>query len=73
MIFATVGTHQQPFERMLHALQVLPADELVVQHGPASPPAGVRRAVPFMSFGDMLEHFESADVVITHAGVGSIL
>jgi UDP-N-acetylglucosamine transferase subunit ALG13 len=73
MIFVTVGTHQQPFHRLMHALEALPADELFVQYGHASPPPGVARAVAFQSFPEMLEAFAKADVVVTHAGVGSIL
>ena len=73
MIFVTVGTHQQPFDRLISALDALPGVELLVQHGPAAPPRGVARAVPFMSFPEMLAAFQQADAVVTHAGVGSIL
>ena len=73
MIFVTVGTHGQPFGRLVRGLERLPADELVVQYGHAEPPHGVRHAVPFMSFAEVMEHLRAADVVITHAGVGSIL
>ena len=73
LIFVTVGTHQQPFERLIRALDTLPAEELVVQYGFAQPPHGVRHAVPFMSFPEMLDQFARADTVITHGGVGSIL
>jgi UDP-N-acetylglucosamine transferase subunit ALG13 len=73
LIFVTVGTHHQPFQRLLDALVTLPPAELVVQFGHGSPPGGLRHAVPFMSFGEMLEHFAAADAVVTHAGVGSIL
>jgi UDP-N-acetylglucosamine transferase subunit ALG13 len=73
LIFVTVGTHQQPFDRLIRALDALPAEELVIQYGYAEPPRGVEHAVPFMSFPEMLEHFDRADSVITHGGVGSIL
>jgi UDP-N-acetylglucosamine transferase subunit ALG13 len=73
VIFVTVGTHQQPFDRLMRALEALPAEELFVQYGHADPPAGVARAVDFQPFPEMLEAFASADVVVTHAGVGSIL
>jgi len=73
VIFVTVGTHQQPFARLLAALSGLPPGELVVQHGYGPAPAGVARAVAFMSFSEMTEQFEAADAVVTHAGVGSIL
>lgn len=72
MIFVTVGTHQQPFERLLGALGAL-EEELVVQFGYGEPPAGAARAEAFMPFDAMLAAFREADTVITHAGVGSIL
>lgn len=73
MIFVTVGTHHQPFERMLDGLAPLDGGELVVQYGTGAPPPGVSRAEAFMPFDEMLSHFREADAVLTHAGVGSIL
>lgn len=74
MIFATVGTHQDPFERMIAGLEALPGrGDLVVQYGYARPPEGVGRAVDFMPFEEMEANFAAAEAVITHAGVGSIL
>jgi UDP-N-acetylglucosamine transferase subunit ALG13 len=73
VIFVTVGTHQQPFARLLDGLAGLPAGELVVQHGYAPAPAGVARAAPFMPYLEMVRCFEEAERVVTHAGVGSIL
>jgi UDP-N-acetylglucosamine transferase subunit ALG13 len=73
VIFVTLGTHHDPFPRLIDALGSLPGDELVVQHGHSAAPAGVREAVPFLSFAEMLERVRAADAVVTHAGVGSIL
>ena len=73
MIFVTVGTHHQPFTRLVESLSALDADELVLQHGPASPPPGIAHAAAYMPFDEMLERFQAAEKVITHAGVGSIL
>jgi UDP-N-acetylglucosamine transferase subunit ALG13 len=73
VIFVTVGTHHQPFDRLLSALCALDPRELVVQHGPAAPPPDVLHAAPYMPFDQMLRWFRDADAVITHAGVGSIL
>ncbi|MEA2440791.1 MAG: hypothetical protein QOH76_2215 [Thermoleophilaceae bacterium] len=73
MIFVTLGTHHQPFARLMGALSELPSDELVVQCGHSVPPAGVREATAFLGFQEMLDRIRAADVVVTHAGVGSIL
>jgi UDP-N-acetylglucosamine transferase subunit ALG13 len=73
MIFVTVGTHHDPFDRLLEALRALPGEDLVVQHGNGEPPPAVREAVPFMSYDEILRNMREAEVVITHAGVGSIL
>ena len=73
MIFATVGTHYDGFPRMLDALETLGEVELVVQHGHGRAPANASTAAAFMPFSEMSAHFEAADFVITHAGVGSIL
>lgn len=73
MIFVTVGTHQQPFQRLLDGLAALGDAELVVQHGPGRPPAGAARAVPYLPFDEMVECFREAEAVITHAGVGSVI
>jgi UDP-N-acetylglucosamine transferase subunit ALG13 len=73
VIFVTLGTHHDPFTRLIDGLAALPADELVVQHGHSPAPPGVAEAVEFLAFADMLERIRAADVVVTHAGVGSIL
>jgi UDP-N-acetylglucosamine transferase subunit ALG13 len=73
VIFVTVGTHHQPFDRLLGALAALDRSELVVQYGPAKPPPGVARAQAYMPFDSVVECLRDADVVVTHAGVGSIL
>jgi UDP-N-acetylglucosamine transferase subunit ALG13 len=73
LIFVTVGTHQQPFDRLLSALGRLDTGELVVQYGPAEPPPGIARAEAYMPFERVLACMREAETVITHAGVGSIL
>jgi beta-1,4-N-acetylglucosaminyltransferase len=73
VIFATVGSTQIPFERFVRALDALPGEQLLVQHGPVEPPAAAARANAFMQFPQMIESMEAADVVVCHAGAGSIL
>ncbi len=72
MIFATCGSSEIHFDRMMAALAALPAAELHVQHGPATPPE-CASAHPYLPFGDLVEKIEMADVVVSHAGVGTIL
>jgi UDP-N-acetylglucosamine transferase subunit ALG13 len=72
LIFVTVGTHGQPFARLLDALADID-EELVVQYGTGAAPAGVAEAAAFLPFDQMLANFRRAEKVITHAGVGSIL
>jgi len=73
VIFATVGSTQIPFARFVRALESLPGERLLVQHGPVDPPPAAARANAFMQFPEMIESMEAADVVVCHAGAGSIL
>lgn len=73
MIFVTVGTHFQPFQRLLDALPQVDLGEVVLQYGPGEPPAGTMQAEAYLPFDRMLALFEEAEKVITHAGVGSVL
>jgi len=73
LIFVTVGTHHDPFDRLLDALDQLDTAELVVQYGPGQPPPGVARAEAYLPFEQMVACFREAEKVVTHAGVGSIL
>lgn len=72
MILATVGTHGDPFPRFLDLVTELD-DDVVLQYGHNSPPAGFSQAVAFMAFDEMVSRMHTADAVVTHAGVGSIL
>lgn len=73
MIFVTVGSTLMGFPRLIEALAALPGGQLSVQYGGAPPPAHAAEAVTFLSFEQVVERMEAADVVVCHAGVGSIL
>lgn len=73
MIFVTVGTMHFPFDRLMRGLSSLPAQSLVVQHGPADPPPGAAVASKFVGYAAMARFIDEADVVITHSGCGTIL
>jgi UDP-N-acetylglucosamine transferase subunit ALG13 len=75
VIFVSVGTNEARFDRFLQAVAALTlAEEMVVQHGHSTrlgPPGA--RLVDFLRFEEMVEHIRSARVVVTHAGVGSVM
>ena len=73
MIFITLGTHHDPFPRLIDGLRGLRADELVVQYGHSPAPLHASNAAQFLPFVELVEHIRTADAVVTHAGVGSIL
>jgi UDP-N-acetylglucosamine transferase subunit ALG13 len=75
VILVTVGTHHQPFTRLIRALPTLPSRDAVVQYGHSPPPAwrSAREAVPFLAYDQLAALMDAADVVVTHAGVGSVL
>jgi len=73
VIFVTLGTHHDPFPRLIEGLQQLDGDELVVQHGHSPAPIHAAETADFLSFEQLLERIRLSDAVVTHAGVGSIL
>jgi UDP-N-acetylglucosamine transferase subunit ALG13 len=74
MILVTVGTHEQPFDRLVEAAAQLGGDErLVVQYGTCTVPHGRGEWVDYMSFDELAEQARRARVVVSHAGVGSIV
>ena len=75
VIFVSVGTNEAPFDRLLRAVASLPLDEdVVVQHGHSrSARSAGARLLDFLSLrGDGRPH-PRARVVVTHAGVGSVM
>lgn len=74
MIFVTVGMGRSPFDRLLRAVERLEVDEpIVVQYGASR--VRPRNAVchQFLEFHNLTEYVRAARVVVTHAGVGSIM
>ncbi len=74
MIFATTGTLHYPFDRFVGAVAGLPDDEEIVLQcaAPAQLPERVRwiRDLPY---DELATHVREARVVVSHAGVGSVL
>jgi UDP-N-acetylglucosamine transferase subunit ALG13 len=74
MILVTVGTHEQPFDRLVRAAADLGGDEpVVVQYGSSAVPHGRGEWVDYLSFDELAELAREARVFVCHAGVGSIV
>jgi UDP-N-acetylglucosamine transferase subunit ALG13 len=74
LIFVTLGTHEQPFNRLLKMVDQLRIDnELIVQFGFSTYLLKNCKAFSFLDFGEIRSLMSRADAVITHAGVGSIM
>jgi UDP-N-acetylglucosamine transferase subunit ALG13 len=74
LIFVTVGTHEQQFNRLLKSIDSLRIDhERIVQFGFSTYPLQNCRALRFVQFDEMRSLMSRADAVVTHAGVGSIM
>jgi len=78
MIFVTVGTHEQPFDRLVKEVDRLKGEKLVendifIQTGYSAYQPQFCRYKDFIPFQEMMERMREADLVITHGGTGSIM
>jgi UDP-N-acetylglucosamine--N-acetylmuramyl-(pentapeptide) pyrophosphoryl-undecaprenol N-acetylglucosamine transferase len=74
MILITCGSSHLPFDRLVTAAAALDTDErLVVQHGPSAVRVPSATNVDFVPMAELTRLIDEARVVVTHAGVGSIL
>jgi len=74
MIVVTVGTNEQPFDRLVRAAATVGGDEpLLVQHGASQVPHGRGEWVDFLPFDELEARTRGARVLVCHAGVGSIM
>ena len=74
MIFVTVGTNEARFDRLLNAVAALETDEeIVVQKGASHVRPPNAEVYDFLPFDRIVELIRRARVVVTHAGVGSII
>jgi len=72
MIFVTIGT-TEPFDRLLAAVGELRDPELVVQCGDGSIRPERATCVSYLTYDELVEHVRRARLVVSHAGVGTIL
>lgn len=73
MILLTCGTNEQPFDRLVAAAHLLAGERLVVQYGASKVEHGAGEWCDFVSFEQLSALMTEARVVISHAGVGSII
>ena len=78
MIFVTVGTHEQPFNRLIKKVDELVAsgdikEKVVVQTGFSTYKPKHCEAHKMMSFDEMQQALKDARIVITHGGPSSFI
>lgn len=78
MMFVTVGTHEQPFDRLIQAIDGLKGsgdidEDVFIQTGYSTFEPRHCRWVPFVTNEEMRRMFQEADVCITHGGPSSFL
>ncbi len=74
MILVTLGTQAEPFKRLLDAIENSNIkDEIVVQAGNTEYTSNKMKIMKFMSYQEMDELVNKADLIITHGGTGSIV
>ncbi len=78
MIFVTVGTHEQQFDRLVEALDRLKGENKLTQR--VFIQTGYSKYQPqhcdyadFIGYHQMLENIKKAEIVITHGGTGSVM
>ena len=78
MIFITVGTHEQPFDRLLKCIDKLIEEgtikeEIVCQKGYTDYEPKNYKAEKLIPYEKMQENIEKARIVITHGGPASFI
>lgn len=78
MIFVTVGTHEQPFNRLIKAIDELKRDgviteDVMMQTGFSTYEPRYCKWSKLISYQDMVKNVENARIVITHGGPASFI
>lgn len=78
MIFVTVGTHEQPFNRLLEEIDRLKekgiiAEDVIIQSGYSTFEPKYCEWHKLFPYDDMLKNVEDARIVITHGGPASFI
>ena len=74
MILVTLGTQKQSFSRLLEYIEKSHIkDEIIVQAGCTEFKSKKMKIFDFISYDEMEEYVDRCDLIITHAGTGSIV
>lgn len=78
MIFATVGTHEQPFNRLLEEIDRLKEtgiilEDVIIQTGYSTYEPRYCEWHKLLPYDDMVKNVERAHIVITHGGPASFI
>lgn len=76
MIFVTVGNHFQEFERLLRKVdEIAPriSHEIVIQKGYSKYVPRNMKYFDFVPMNAAMEYIQRSDLVISHAGIGTII
>lgn len=78
MIFVTVGTHEQPFNRLIQKMDELKkeniiSDDIFMQIGFSTYEPQYCKWSKTLSYQQMLKNVETAKIVITHGGPASFI
>ena len=78
MIFVTVGTHEQPFNRLIRKIDELKRDgiikeEVIMQIGYSTYEPKYCRWSKLLPYSEMVKNVKDARIVITHGGPASFI
>lgn len=78
MIFVTVGTHEQPFDRLLKCIDKMVEDgkikeEVIMQKGYTDYEPKHCKSEELISFEEMQKNITEARIVVTHGGPASFI
>lgn len=74
MILVTLGTQKEQFKRLLDYIEHSQIkDEIIVQSGHTKYESKKMKLFDFIPYEEMEKYIKKADVIITHAGTGSVL
>ncbi len=76
MIFVTVGTHEQPFNRLVKKMDLIAKalnEKVIIQSGYSTYIPQYAEYKKFMDYEEMKQNYDKARIIVTHGGPSSFL